>query len=119
MENEVFNTELEEAQVEIVEDTETAPESTEDSTESLELSEKESDLLQALSKLLNSDSADTGAADLTAAEQVQESGTVSQIDYSERLDRIHYDLMMILFLFLFFWMYERIKVACRNMKKAV
>lgn len=119
MENEVFDTELEETQVEIVEDTETAPESTEDSTESLELSEKEFDILQALSKLLNSDSADIGAADLTAAEQVQESGTVSQIDYTEQLDRIHYDLMIILFLCLFFWMYERIKVACRNMKKAV
>ena len=48
MENEVFNTELEETQVEIVEDTETAPESMEDSTESLELSEKESVFLQAL-----------------------------------------------------------------------
>lgn len=119
MENEVFNTELEKTQVEIVEDTETAPESTEDSTESLELSEKESDFLQALSKLLNSDSADISAADLNGAEQVQESGTVSQIDYLERLDRIHYDLMIILFLCLFFWMYERIKVACRNMKKAV
>ncbi len=119
MENEVFNTELEEAQVEIVEDTETAPEGAEDSTESLELSEKESDLLQALSKLLNSDSTDIGAVDLTAAEQVQESGAVSQADYTEQLDRIHYDLMIFLFLFLFFWMYERIKVACRNMKKAV
>ena len=119
MENEVFNTELEETQVEIVEDTETAPESTEDSTESLELSEKESDFLQALSKLLNSDSADTGAADLNAAEQVQESVVASQADYAEQLDRIHYDLMIILFLFLFFWMYERIKVSCRNMKKAV
>lgn len=119
MENEVFNTELEEAQVEIVEDTETAPEGTETSAESLELSEKESDFLQALSKLLNSDSADTGAADLTVAEQVQESVVASQADYTEQLDRIHYDLMMILFLCLFFWMYERIKVACRNMKKAV
>lgn len=119
MENEIIDTELEETQVEIVEDTETAPESTEDSTESLELSEKESDILQALSKLLNSDSADIGAADLTVAEQVQESETVSQTDYTEQLDRIHYDLMIILFLCLFFWMYERIKVACRNMKKAV
>ena len=119
MENEVFNTELEETQVEIVEDTETAPESMEDSTESLELSEKESVFLQALSKLLNSDSADTGAADLTASEQVQESAVASQADYLEQLDRIHYDLMMILFLCLFFWMYERIKVACRDMKKAV
>lgn len=119
MENEVFNTELEETQVEIVEDTKTAPESTEDSTESLELSEKESDILQALSKLLNSDSADISAADLTAVEQVQESGIDSQTDYTEHLDRIHYDLMIILFLCLFFWMYERIKVACRNMKKAV
>ncbi len=119
MENEIFNTVLEEAQVEIVEDTEIAAESTETVPESLELSEKESDILQALSKLLNSDSADISAADLTAAEQVQESETVSQIDYTERLDRIHYDLIMILFLCLFFWMYERIKVACRNMKKAV
>lgn len=119
MENEVFNTELEETQVEIVEDTEIAPENTEDFTESLELSEKESDFLQALSKLLNSDSTDISAADLTAAEQVQESAVASQADYTEQLNRLHYDLMMILFLFLFFWMYERIKVACRNMKKAV
>lgn len=119
MENEIFNTELEEAQVEIVEDTEIAAESTETAPKSLELSEKESDILQALSKLLNTDSADIGAADLTAAEQAQESGSVSQTDYTEQLDRIHYDLMIILFLCLFFWMYERIKVACRNMKKAV
>lgn len=33
------------------------------------------------------------------------------------LQQIHYDLLMVIFLLLFFWMYERIKVGLRNFRK--
>ena len=33
------------------------------------------------------------------------------------LQQIHYDLLIVIFLLLFFWLYERIKVGLRNFRK--
>lgn len=33
------------------------------------------------------------------------------------LEQIHYDLLVVIFLLLFFWLYERIKVGLRNFRK--
>ena len=33
------------------------------------------------------------------------------------LQQLHYDLLIVIFLLLFFWLYERIKVGLRNFRK--
>ena len=65
----------------------------------------------------SADSASAGGAssmDLTGTEALTEAVPDTS---AVTLEQIHQDLLIIMFMLLFFWVYERIKVGIRNFKK--